>query len=373
MNGSPDKPTTGCAARRRRVPITVLAPERGNVDMLRRFAADQDNLLIASGEALAFAGLLGLVRVGRALVPAPDVTSRTPGCEWCQVRVDLIDAVRNAVLRRSAPKWLVVVVDQSPLTVRDNEAEDGPAGDVVTVVQTLRADNEIDRLASLDGVVIEVDGCAVSTRLAYGLALWNAPGEAALAIADRIIMSGVGLLTMPAQAAVATALDDVNRIGCVVWADTIDVDDLVNLGAWNQSPSTCGEPGAGRSSPFDAPGMQLPYCSPIQSTIGTVVLTRPGVLDPDATDAWLDQVVSVSPSRLLRLQAALCVSTREARVCVSGSRSAMRSTAEADSADAVLDAPHGEQESRESVVVLIGWDLDRCSLTESFGSIETAR
>jgi len=360
---------------RQRVPITVLAPERKNAELLRRFASDRDNVLIASDETLASAGLLGLIRVGRAMITAPDVTSRTSGCECCQVRVDLIDAVRHAVLRRSRPQRLVVVIDRATPGGGD-VIDDDPASDIVTAVHTLQVDSEIERLAVLDGLVVEVDACAASTRLACGLDLWSGQREAALAIADRVVVNGSELLTESAVTAVMLALQRINRIGQVVCGHSLgaEVDGLIGLDAWHLPPSTCcerdNELAAGGGTLTDASTRHDLHCGHRAPTVGTVVLTRCGVLDPDATDAWLDRVVTESPSRILRFQAALCVSTQEPRVCVHGSRSAMRSQPEAAPEDGSTLAPQGRQ---ESVVVLVGCDLDRQSLAESFGSIEPGR
>jgi len=133
----------------------------------------------------------------------------------------------------------------------------------------------------------------------------------------------------------------------------------VDLGAWDEGPPAHVE--ASRRTPSDADGAR--------SAIETVVLARPGVLDPDATDAWFDQLVAEAPSRLLRLQAVLRVSTHEPRVCVRGSRSVMRSQLECGAAA----VPSEVSRHDGSVVVLIGRELDERTLREEFWSIEEAR
>ncbi|GEM_PF-730979 len=375
LKPSPYEPGVGPQNTRPQVPITLLAPEHQSVELLRSFAADCDTVLIATDETLAFAGLLGLVRVGRALLTAADVTSRTPGCECCQIRVDLIDAVRHAVLRRSPPRRLVVVVDRKPPTGPNSLVDDDSAIDVVTVIHTLQADSEIERLAYLDGLVVEVDACAASTRLACGLDLWTGPREAAIAVADRIVVNGSELLTTAASAQVSSALQIINRIGKVVCGQSAaaHIEDLVDLDAWNGHSPACLERTAGPG--LGPVGMVVqvthaPNCRHHAATVGTIVLTRRGVLDPDATDAWLDRVVAESPSRLLRFQAALCVSTCEPRVCVRGSRSAMRSQPEGGGAEGTVEA---DQSRQESVVILVGRALDHQSLAESFETIELAQ
>ena len=198
-----------------------------------------------------------------------------------------------------------------------------------------------------------------STRLACGLRLWSAQAEAALAIADRIVVTGARLLTSSARTAVTHELRMVNRIGRISLDNPTEagVDHLVDLDAWHRAPQCAvGSPrpsssGSERGTP----------------AIDTVVLTRHGLLDPAATDAWLDLTVAAAPSRLLRFQAALRVSTQEQRVCVRGSRSALRSQAERMP---TTMSPPESRNNDDNVVVLIGRALDRHSLSEGFASIE---
>ncbi|MFK7919369.1 MAG: GTP-binding protein [Ilumatobacter sp.] len=375
LSGKPDaQPTVD----RARVPITVLAPGRDHRHVLSRLAADDDTFLIASDQTLVAHGLLGLVRVGRAAVTAADVTSRTPGCECCQVRLDLVDAVRFSVLRRQAPARVVVVVDDVLSGGSGIDADDDPACDIVTCVHTIQSDSEIERLAFLDGVVVEVDACATSTRLSCGLDLWTEQSEAALAIADRIVVTDAELLTADALSGVVVHLQQVNRVGSISLSQPADLASmsLVDLDAWEQSPAvgrcTRGSHASESDSappPISAlqPGSAM---RPRSGRVDTVVLTRPGVLDPVATDAWLDRVVAEAPSGLLRLQAALRIGDDKPRVCVRGSRSAMRSRPET----APITSPRSESGDRDgSVVILVGRDLDRRSLSEGFGSIEAIR
>jgi G3E family GTPase len=154
----------------------------------------------------------------------------------------------------------------------------------------------------------------------------------------------------------------VNRIGRVSLdspTETI-VDDLVDLDAWHRAPQ-CG---------VGSPSALSSATDPGTPAIDTVVLRRHGVLNPDAADAWLDQVVAVAPSRLLRFQAALRVSTHEHRVCFRGSRSVLRSQSEHDPAGM---SPGEPRRDGDSVVVLIGRELDRHALSEGFASIEATR
>ncbi len=350
---------------RRQVPITVLALAQERSRVLDRLAARGDSFVIASGETLAAAGLLGLIRVGRAAVTSPDVMSRTPGCECCQIRVDLIDAVRVALLRRSTPTRVIVAVDGTVRFECDRAPASGtsdvdPAGDVVTCVHTLQSDSEVERLARLDGLIVEVDARSASTRIACGLRLWSGQHEAALAIADRIIVTGAELLTSSARSALTRELGAVNGIGQIVPSCLVDVgaEDLVDLDAWSQAPPI-------RRSSAPSPATA--------SGIDTVVLTRRGVLDPDATDVWLGNVVAEAPSRLFRFQAALRTSSRASRICVRGSRSAMRSQPEVDPSSISPMHRRGARNDQDSAVVLIGRNLDRRALADGFESIEVTR
>ena len=354
------------------VPITVLAQERPSIHLLQSFAADSDNILMASTGTLAAAGLLGLVRVGRAVVTAPDVASRTPGCECCQVRLDLIDAVRNAVLRRTPPRRLILVVDPPPFALLDTSVDHDAAGDVVTVVQTLQAESEVERLAHLDGLVVEVDACAASTRMASGVAGWSGQIESALAIADRIVVTGAAFLTQRGRLAVVHALNQLNRIGQINLPGTngIAVFRLVDLDAWRRSPSLRDFSETRIVTAPAWPGALRGAAESSAARVGTIVMTRSCVLDPDATNAWLGRIIADSSTHLLRFQAALQVSSNEPRVCIRGSRSTMRSATESIP---LATSSAKEPSDCNSIVMVIGRDLDRRDFIESFDSIEVAR
>lgn len=341
------------------IPITVLALHAASADTLQRLAAGPENHLIATGSTMARAGLLGLIRVGRATVTAPDVTSRTPGCGCCRIRVDLVAAVRHAILRRAPARRLIVVVDQASPS---GDGVDDPAGDIVTCMHTLLADSEIERLARIDGLIVETDARTASTRLACGLDLWDGHTEAALAIADRIILTSAALLTAQARLAIEGEVRRLNSIGTLVFdgAAASSGADLVDLDAWEQAPAI----GVHTDVPDQAADVVRR-----RPAIETVVLTRGGVLDPDATDDWLDRVVAQAPSRLLRFQAVLRVSPTEPRVCVRGSRSVMRSQPERARSAA---ASRRRQRVASSVVILVGEGLDSVALNEAFGSIRAS-
>jgi G3E family GTPase len=264
---------------------------------------------------------------------------------------------------------LVVVVDRADSAVSGTTTGDDPASDVITAISTLHAGGEVERLAHLGGLVVDVDACAASTRLASGLAVWDSQMEAAIAIADSIVVTGAELLTEPSRSIIADSLTELNRIGQVIFCATeaIDVERLIVLDSWNRSPTLSCSSARDGGEPLAWPEVSPTHA---EATVETVVLHRCGILDSDATNAWLDRVVAESPRGLLRFQAALQVSTHHSRVCVRGSRSAMRSTTELQPGST---SSRRAPDDRGNVVVLIGRALDRQALSDSFESIEVAQ
>jgi G3E family GTPase len=92
----------------------------------------------------------------------------------------------------------------------------------------------------------------------------------------------------------------------------------------------------------------------------TVVLRQHAPLDPEAVDAWLEQLVDTHARRLLRMQGALSVVSVPERVCCHGVRSFAMSHSE--NADPATSRRH------ESLVVVVGHGLDVAELADGFAA-----
>lgn len=308
-----------------KIPITVIATTRPSPTSLPH-PRRTGTALVARRDAITRIAPTGMLLAGRATVSEPDTSFRIPGCACCAIREDLVASIIRAVRRREPPEHIVVVVD--PTT-----------DDPLTAIATLLSSPEISRRCTLDSVVVHLDAVEVATRLATGDRVLDVELEPAVAVADLLVIDGLGRITESARRSVSAALHDRAGFARLV-LDPSDRDRRLN--AWHGAPT------ATTIAPHrdDAPS--------------TVVLRLESPLDPDAVDEWLDLLVARHATRLLRMQGALSVAGSEDRVCCLGVRSFAVSHSEHEHA-----VTH---RSTESVLALCGVGLDAEELSASFGS-----
>ena len=253
------------------------------------------------------------------LLPAPAEAAigyRTTGCECCSMRVDVIDGVRLALLRRRRPRRALVVTHH----------------DAVGVAQTLLTDPDLRDEVFLDAVVATCDGPAMATRLATAGRLGTREELATLAMADAVVVARADRLRPTVLGRVRHALRCVNRSGPVrAWVGGPAVfGALVDRRAWH---GRMREVHDFRPAPDGAPA--------------TVVVGADRPLAAEGARAWLDEVADDHASQLLRLQGELCLVDRDTAVDCVGLRS-------------VVVTQRGRKlHDTTSQVTLVGWGLDR--------------
>lgn len=279
------------------VPLTIVTGDAALPAVVGGIEALAGRLVVAPASVLS--ALPGPNRGGRVTIAA-DIAPRAPGCPCCEVRLDVVDALARVARRRRPPAGLVLAVPGTE--------------DVVTVVRTVLSDPELARLVALDGVVAAVDAPAAATRLAIGAPIGDQALVHRVAIADRIVPVGARGLTRTARADVVLALD---RIAAFAPRpepfEGAAARRLLDLRAWHGVPEL--HSGMARTTATaEVPGgdVELP---------SVVVLHQQGMLDPDAIDAWLGDIVAGHARRLLRLQGVLAVAGAPGRVCCHAVRS----------------------------------------------------
>ncbi|MFK8024302.1 MAG: GTP-binding protein [Ilumatobacter sp.] len=302
------------------IPITLIVSSRPGPS-LRRHSELFTSTLIAPRDAILRIDATPLVIPGRFAVSEPDTYYRTPGCDCCASREDLIASIVRTAQRAEPPEHLMVLVDPN-------------SEDVATVVATVLSSFEINRRCFLDSVVLHVDAVESATRLATGDSIVSVAVESALAIADRIVLDDLHQVTDATLHEIRAELRA--RAGFV---QRIDGDGAERLDAWHGAPIAVER----RPSPDDSPS--------------TVLLRVESPLDADAIEGWLDLLVARHAARLLRLQGALSVEGHEDRTCCFGVRSFTFSHSENE---------HRLHRSTESVLAICGIGLDPDELTASF-------
>jgi len=306
-------------------PVTVVVSSRPSELML--YAAHQERTtLIVDRSSAQLTGVENVMARGQMVISEPDVYYRSPGCACCAVRQDLVDAVMRSAQRAETPERLLVLVDP-------NQA------DLLTAISTLLSSFEIVRRASLDSVIVHVDAVEMATRITTGSSPVDDELATALAIADRVGIVGLADVTPTVGARIYQEL--AARSG---FADVIDRADRV----FGRSDLEEAWHGAPRARSLPSLGPDLP---------STTVLRVDRLLDAEAIDEWLDNLVASHASRLFRIQGALSVLGNSERTCCYGVRSFATSHSERE---------HLSRHSTESVLAICGVGLDAGDLAASF-------
>lgn len=260
---------------------------------------------------------------------------RTEGCPCCRSRLDVMSSVR-LLLERPRPVGRIIVLIES-------------SRDLSTVTQTILSDPDLQRLVELDAVIVTVDAVSLATRIAVEIPFASALELQRLAVADRILVSRADELTDDALGRVMRSIRTVNRFGTIAAPAILplDIGALVDLHAWHGAPMI--GPANASEPLLVAPDDELPM---------TIRCEVEGSLDPNAIDEWFDCLIAQHGVRLLRLQGAVVVVGEDHRVCCHGVRSYASSHSEAEHLP--------EHRSTQSLVVVVGYQLDAHSLRASF-------
>ena len=314
------------------VPVTVVTggAEASLLVHRMRLGLADDPIGVLSGNAGAAAD-----DIHEWLRLQPVEGSRSSGCACCRVRLDLVEGLRLLVDRRVRPERVIVLLDA--------------LDDLSTALQTLLSDPDLQRLVELDGVIQTVDAVALSTRVRLGLPFGAQPELERLAIADRVLVVRGDELVDEALHSVMVGLRTVAGFGLTavpsIWP--VAVKELVGLNAWHGAPAV--QPRIVSAPVVVEHGCERP---------DTVYCEVDGELDPDAVEEWLDEIVAVNASRILRLQGAVRVAGQEFRVCLRGVRSFATSHSE-------LMHPV-DQRSTRSIVAVAGYGLDAAAIRSGF-------
>ena len=314
------------------VPLTVVTggPEAALLVHRMRLAMAADPVGVLSGTTVGAAGNM------QEWLRLPPVEAwRSSACACCRVRLDLVDGLRLLVDRRVRPERVIVLLDA--------------LDDLPTALQTLLSDPDMQRLVELDGVIATVDAVALSTRVQLGLPFGSQPELERLAVADRVLVVRGDELVDDALHGVMVRLRAIAGFALTavpsIWP--LAVQQLVGLNAWHGAPAAhpmiVNEP----IVVDDGTGTPVTVCCEVE-----------GELDPDAVEEWLDEIVAINASRILRLQGAVRVAGQEFRVCLRGVRSFASSHSE-------LTHPV-DQRSARSVVAIAGYGLDADAIRSGF-------
>jgi G3E family GTPase len=283
VEGGADMTTSG------RVPVTLIAGWHGSgkSSLLERIARHTD----PASWGLVVPTSTPPIPAALRIETEEEVVERVAGCQRCAVRHDLIWALRWLTRRRRPPARVFVELT-------------GWA-DPAVAAQTVMRDPGLAHAVVLDGVITVVDAGALWTRACSGRPLWPAV-EAAdqLAVADVVVVRGLGRLPAPARPLAASLLREAN------WRARMVVDRgaasglgaLLDIGALTTEAAERASQAVGRQETFPPSGSR-----------GHMVEVA-GALAAEGFDGWLVGMDHDKTRRLLRVAGILCIAGETSRV-----------------------------------------------------------
>ena len=263
------------------------------------------------------------------------VTLLAAGCLCCQLRSDLVEAVRDLMdqaERGAVPAFDRIAIETSGL------AEPGP------ILQSLVEDVIVSERCRLDGIVVTVDALNGAAQLAR-----RAEAQKQVAVADRLLLTKVDLVDAGAIAAATGAVRAVNAGAPLVEIASGGVrpDHLFNAGLFD---ARTGRTDVERWLRFAA------NAHGHESAIKTLCLrfNRPWAWHSLAR--WLELLMALEGERLLRLKGIVNVAGEARPVVVHGVHHRLHPPA-------LLETWPGEDRSTRLVFVTDGLDADAVSRT----------
>lgn len=257
----------------------------------------------------------------------PEVAELEPGCDCCALRWDLVTTLTRLANRPRPPRRIVVVLD--------------PDADVATAVQTVLGDAELRRTVVLDAVAHLLDVADQAGDLAVPQP-WAATQDRSLAVADHVVVRGLGRLGTDRAAGVRRSLRGRARRA------TLAVTPTAALEALDGTPAHWTLEGTSRLLATHG----APTLAEGGERVRWMEATLPGRVDGDRLEDWLDGLSRHAGSSLLRLEGRFAIQG-EARPWVA---LGVRTTIELGEVSPTRDRPHGAAES--CTVRLVADELD---------------
>jgi G3E family GTPase len=226
------------------------------------------------------------------------VTLLAAGCLCCQLRSDLVDAVRSLMdqaARGTVPVFDRIVIETTGL------AEPGP------ILQSLLEDVVISERCRLDGIVVAVDALNGAAQLGC-----RAEARRQVAVSDRLLLTKLDLADPATIAATTAAVRAINPGAPLVELarGAARPDDLFHAGLFD---ARTGRAHASRWLRFAAPAERGH-----DSEIKTLCLrfNRPWAWD--SLVRWLDLLMALEGEKLLRLKGIVNVAGETRPVVIHG-------------------------------------------------------
>jgi len=214
------------------------------------------------------------------------------GCLCCTVREDMVIALASLLERRAAgdvPDFQRVLIETTGLA------------DPAPILHTLLADERINRLCRIDGIVTTADAQHGAATLAT-----HHESQRQATVADRLVLTKTDLATPEQTAALRTRLAAINS-GATVHVAPLVPDDLFGTGPFDAA-----------SEPADVARWLGDGHHPHDNDITSISLTAQAPLRIDRVIAWIEDTIARHGGRLLRLKGILDVQGSTVPIAVHG-------------------------------------------------------
>lgn len=316
-----------------RLPVTVVTGflGSGKTTLINRLLRHPD-----MAETAVLVNEFGEIGLDHMLVEAIDETTVLvgAGCLCCTVREDMVVALADLLERREAgkvPCFRRVLVETTGLA------------DPAPILHTLLADERINGDCRIDGIVTTVDAVLGTATLAN-----HHESQRQATVADRLVLTKTDLVTPEDTATLRARLAALND-GAVVHDAPVAPDDLFGAGLLDATRDGGAVARWLGESHHDHDG-----------AIASMSLTAETPLRIDRVVAWIEDTLIAQGDRLLRLKGILDVEGSAVPIVVHGVQHVFHPL------QRLATWPAGPRRSR---LVMIGRDLPRAAIAESFATM----